>query len=179
MFPATGDPLRICVIGPESTGKSSLAEFLAEQFNTVWVPEFARQYIEQLDRPYEQHDLLEIAHGQVNLEEERLSRASEVLIMDTNLLVLKVWSEHKYGDVHQEIMRLHNSRRYDLYLLTDIDLPWAEDPQREHPHLRTHFMSVYRELIESTGIPFRVVSGIGTERNTAALNAINSFSLRA
>lgn len=171
--------MRICVIGPESTGKSSLAEFLAQQFNTAWVPEFAREYIGNLDRPYAQYDLLEIAHGQVQLEEQRLPGASGMVIMDTNLLVLKVWSEHKYGNVQQEIMRLHNTRRYDLYLLTDIDLPWAEDPQREHPHLRAHFMSVYRELIKSTGVPFRMITGIGPERNTSAINAVNSFSRRA
>lgn len=179
MFPASGDPLRICVIGPESTGKSSLSEFLAGRFNTVWVPEFAREYIGNLQRPYEQSDLLAIARGQVKSEEARIPQASGMVFMDTNLLVLKVWSEHRYACVDEEIMRLHNSRRYDLYLLTDVDLPWSEDPQREHPHLRAHFMAIYRSLIGSTGVPFHIISGSGVERSSSALNAIDSFSKRA
>jgi len=179
MLQSLDDPFRICVIGPESTGKSALSESLARHLNTVWIPEFAREYIGNLNRPYEQHDLLEIARGQVNLEHQLIPGAGETVIMDTNLLVIKVWSEHRYGSVSPEILDLHHSRRYDLYLLTDIDLPWAEDPQREHPHLRQHFMSVYRQLMASTGIPFRIISGTGGQRTQSAIDAITPFIHRA
>lgn len=168
-------PIRICVIGPESTGKSELSAFLAEHYHTTWVPEYAREYIGTLQRPYMQDDLLHIARGQVRLEEERSTDAREVFIMDTNLLVIKVWSEHRYGLVAPEIIRLHRSRRYDLYLLTDIDIPWAADPQREHPHLREHFMAVFRAEVSTSGVPFRIVSGLGEQRNRSAVEAVESF----
>lgn len=168
-------PFRICVIGPESTGKSELSAFLAQHYRTTWVPEYAREYIGALQRPYVQDDLLHIARGQVRLEEERSAGAREVLIMDTNLLVIKVWSEHRFGLVVPEIIRLHRSRRYDLYLLTDIDIPWAADPQREHPHLREHFMSVYHAEVSSSGVPFRIVSGLGEQRNRSAVEAVDPF----
>ena len=179
MIHASDNLFRICVIGPESTGKSVLSESLARHLNTVWVPEYAREYIGSLDRPYHQDDLLQIARGQITLEEEIIPKATGTVIMDTNLLVIQVWSQHRYGSVADEIKRLHDQRRYDHYLLTDIDLPWTEDPQREHPHLREHFRSLYQSLIKSTGVPFSLITGTGEQRTQSAIEAIHSFINRA
>ena len=89
---------KIAVIGPECTGKSDLSQFLAEHFQTAWVPEYARRYLDNLVRPYHQDDLLTISHGQMRLEDEWERDANKILICDTNLYVIKVWSEFKFGN---------------------------------------------------------------------------------
>lgn len=167
--------LRVCIIGPECTGKTTLAASLAERFQTAWVPEYARGYLDKLNRPYQVSDLLKIAHGQIRMEEEWMQNARRLLICDTNLMVIRVWSEHKFGTCDPEIIRLHESRRYDLYLLTDIDVPWEEDPQREHPQLRDHFMGIYSERVRNSGVPFERItgdSGMRLQQATAALAGI-------
>ena len=90
---------KVVVIGPECTGKSELSEFLADHFKTEWVPEYARGYLDNLVRPYQQHDLTTIAHGQLRLEDKSMLHSNEVMICDTNLYVIKVWSEFKYGNL--------------------------------------------------------------------------------
>lgn len=154
-------PHKIVVIGPESTGKSTLSKSLAEYFNCPWVPEYAREYIERLDRPYEYDDLLEIAKGQINEEEEAIVISEDLLICDTDLHVIKVWSKHKFGKVHPWIAQQITERKYDLYLLTDIDIPWQNDPQREHPEpeKRKHFFEIYRNIVIDSGLPFKIISG--------------------
>lgn len=170
--------IRVVVIGPESTGKSTLSEQLAAHFNTIWVPEYARQYIEELSRPYEQHDLLTIAEGQLSLEDERAALADKLLICDTDLHVIKVWSEHKYHGVDPLILAYIASRRYDLYLLTYVDIPWQEDPQREYPdpQMREYFYNVYKDLVLDTGVPVVEIRGSMEERLKTAINAINGLA---
>lgn len=153
---------RIVIIGPESTGKSTLATQLAAHFKTVWVPEYARTYLEEIDRPYNVSDLLEIAKGQISLEDRLANVAkNEMLFCDTDLYVLKVWSESKYGTCHEFILENIAARKYDLYILTDIDMPWADDPLREHPEpeMRQHFFDVYKDIVLNAGVPFVLVSG--------------------
>jgi NadR type nicotinamide-nucleotide adenylyltransferase len=159
-------PHKIVVIGPESTGKSTLSESLAEYYKCPWVTEYAREYIEGLDSPYEYEDLLEIAKGQIIEEEEAIIKAENILICDTDLNVIKVWSEHKFGKVHPWIEKQISKRKYDLYLLTDIDIPWQNDPQREHPEpeQRSHFFEIYRNIVMDSGLPFKVISGSFEER---------------
>jgi nicotinamide riboside kinase len=84
---------KVVIIGPECTGKSVLSQFLAEQFHTDWVPEYAREYLDELERPYEQDDLLHIASGQLKLEDKLSVNAKKLLVCDTNLYVIKVWSD--------------------------------------------------------------------------------------
>lgn len=166
---------KIVVIGPESTGKSTLSKMLAASLQTVWVPEYAREYLEQQDGAYEEADLLEIAKGQLTLEEKLTAKANRFLICDTDLYVLKVWSEHKYGRCHQWIMDQIANRKYDIYLLTDIDFEWQDDPLREHPlpEMRQYFFNVYRDIVENSGVPWAVVSSTPEKRLAAALEAIN------
>jgi NadR type nicotinamide-nucleotide adenylyltransferase len=167
---------RIVVIGPESTGKSTLSEQLAEHYNTLWVPEYARQYIEALSRPYEEQDLLTIAEGQLSLEDERAALANKLLVCDTDLHVIKVWSEHRFRSCDPLILAYIAARKYDLYLLTYIDIPWEEDPQREHPEpqMREYFYNLYRELVINTGVPWVEIRGTQEERLQTAVQAIDS-----
>ena len=127
------DKKKVAIIGPECTGKSELSRYLAEHFETEWVPEYARAYLDKLMHPYTQDDLLKIAHGQLRLEDEYTMDANNFLICDTNLYVIKIWSMFKYGNCQDEILKTIASRKYDLYLLTYVDIPWQEDPLREHP----------------------------------------------
>ena len=149
-----------------------LAEALANHYNTRWVPEYAREYLEHLDRPYEQQDILAIAKGQLKREQEAYTAANSYLFCDTELIVTKIWSEVKYGSCDPWILDHINKNRYDLYLLCDIDLPWMDDPLREHPHLRDHLFHLYHEELRTRGFPFKVISGIGTRRLFHAIQAI-------
>ncbi|MCD4735883.1 MAG: ATP-binding protein, partial [Bacteroidales bacterium] len=93
---------RIAITGPESTGKSRLSAQLAEHFNTVWAPEYAREYLQKIQRPYTQEDLLEIAKGQKRMHEKMMKFARNILFCDTEMLVIKIWSEFKYGNCHPD-----------------------------------------------------------------------------
>ena len=166
---------KIVVTGPESTGKSTLSKALAEQLDTVWVAEYAREYIEKLDRPYQQEDLLKIAKGQVMSEETQLLHArNNLLICDTDLYVIKVWSEHRYNDCHDYILQEIAARKYDHYLLCSIDLPWEYDPQREYPEFaeRKYFFDIYQDIIQQSGVPWTLISGNPEERLYKSIEAI-------
>jgi NadR type nicotinamide-nucleotide adenylyltransferase len=165
---------KVVVIGPESTGKSTLSQALAAHFSAPWVPEYARTYIEKLDGPYDYDDMLVIAKGQLEWEDLHAQKADQLLICDTDLHVIKVWSEHRFGKVHDWISEQIQLRKYDVYLLTDIDIPWQEDPQREHPEpeMRQYFFELYRNLISQTGVPFEIISGTEPERIQKSVKTI-------
>jgi len=171
-------PKKIVIIGPESTGKSTLAKALADHFGEPWVPEYAREYLEKLDRQYEFDDLLAIAKGQVVLEEKLSKDANKFLFCDTDLRVLQVWSESKYNRVHPWILEQIAARKYDFYLLTDIDTPWEYDPQREHPEpeMRQYFFDWYRSLLEANPTPFQIVRGDLQSRLLAAIFYLKQFT---
>src|SRR4029079_1000654 len=148
---------KIVAIGPESTGKSSLCTQLAQHYNTFWCPEYAREYLTVHGMNYTYEDLLRIATGQIELEEKyqslvgisetgvkttddsRLPTAKSsltihpLLFIDTDMYVMKVWCEFVFGNCHQFILDQVAERKYDLYLLCDIDLPWTRDELREYP----------------------------------------------
>jgi NadR type nicotinamide-nucleotide adenylyltransferase len=166
---------KIAITGPESTGKSMLAEQLAEHYHTVWVPEYAREYINKLDRPYNQEDILEIAKGQIRSETSICRQASELLICDTELIVTKIWSEVKYGKCDPWILKRITENHYDLFLLCDIDLPWEDDPQREDPDRREYLFNLYKEELTNRAFPFTVISGFGQERIDNAIRIIDGF----
>lgn len=170
-------PKRILILGPESTGKSTLASDLAVYFDEPWVPEFAREYLEILGRPYGFADLLKIAKGQMALEDEKMGKAQKYLFCDTDLRVIQVWSEHKFGKVHDWVKNELDERVYDLILLTDIDLPWEPDPLREHPdpEMRTYFFKKYQQLAEESGFPFLIVSGNQQKRLNSAIEAVEKL----
>ena len=171
---------KIVVIGPESTGKSTLSAQLATHYQTLWVPEFARDYLTQLNRPYEQEDLLHMAEGQLKTEDAAAAKANELLICDTDLHVIKVWSEAKYGDCDPRILELIASRKYDLYLLTYIDIAWEDDPLREHPkpEEREYFYQIYRDIVMNSGLPWADIRGGYEQRLQTAIEAISFWKIR-
>ena len=163
---------RIAIIGPESTGKSTLAQDLASHFNTTWVPEYSREYLATLDREYNYEDVLNIAQGQLGNENRLALFAENYLFVDTELIINKVWCEHKWHTCHQWILDRLLDHHYDLYLLTYFDIPWVYDPLRENPDIREELFEVYREQLEIYGANYRVVNGLGEERFRNALSAI-------
>ena len=167
---------RVAIIGPESTGKSELSAQLAREFETEWVPEYARFYIDRLSRPYEESDLLEIAKGQLAWEDDKAAYANGLLFCDTNLIVVKVWSDHKYGRTHPWIQEQLETRNYDHYILSAIDLPWRPDPQREHPKMRQHFFDIYKHYLDENMLPYSIATGEEGDRLKSALDGMKNNS---
>lgn len=150
---------RIALIGPESSGKTTLAEKLAQHFNTVWVPEFARTYIASLNRAYTYEDVLHCIASQKAEEQKATLHANNVLFADTELILHKIWLWDVFKkfppQIDEEIVRT----RYDLYLLTKPDLPFVEDPVRENPHRREYFYNLYKNELEKRSFPFVIIEG--------------------
>lgn len=171
------EPKRILILGPESTGKSTLAEDLANHFGEPWVPEFAREYLENLNRDYQLEDLSIIAKGQLAAEESAAKQATSFLFCDTDLRVIHIWSQHRYGKTAPWILEEINQRVYDLILLTNIDLDWEPDPLREHPEpeMRSYFLEKYLQLAKMSGFPYRMISGLRAERLKQSIEVIDKL----
>lgn len=152
-------PKKIAIVGPESTGKSVLSEKLAKHYQTEWVQEYAREYLEGLGRPYMREDLAEIAKGQLAAEDALIGKANRLLVCDTNLVVIKIWSDVKYGECDQWIVDEMESRHYDLHLLMNIDLPWEYDPLREHPETRDFLFEKYEAELKRLASPYAIIGG--------------------
>ncbi len=166
---------KVAVIGPECTGKSDLSQFLATHFNTAWVPEYARGYIDNLRHPYQQHDLLTIAHGQLRIEDEFARDANKVLICDTNLYVIKIWSQFKFGNVYPEILA-GNSQPSLRPLPADVcRYTVGGRPQREHPGKREELYQLYRSEMLNQSIPFVEIRGEREQRRQTAVGAIEKL----
>ena len=170
-------PRKIVIIGPESTGKSTLCSALAEWTREPWVPEFARGFLEGLDRPYKEPDLLDIAIGQLESEDRLYSTAQDILLCDTDLHVLKTWSHERYGRCHRLILEAVATRNYDAYLLTYPDLPWTADPQREHPDPadRLRLWRHYHDAVQATGLPWIDIRGQHEIRLQHAMSFIGTL----
>lgn len=167
---------RIAITGPESTGKSMLAEQLAAYYNTAWVAEYAREYLGNIGRNYVEEDILVIAKGQLNSEEAKLKSAVNYLFCDTDMLVTKIWSDVKYGRCNPWINETMDVHRYDLHLLCDIDLPWQYDPLREHPDQRQYLFDLYYNELKNRNYPFEVIRGTGKDRMANAIQIIDKFA---
>ena len=168
---------RIALIGPESSGKSTLCKLLAKHFKTQWVPEYAREYIEKLNRPYNSDDILLIAKEQMKIEDKMLLKANKFLFADTELIVAKVWCEDVFGFYPDWMEEKIEERKYNLYLLTKPDLPWENDPVRENPNRRDYFFDLYLNEIRKRKFNYEIISGTGDQRFLNAVNAIEKFNL--
>ena len=168
---------KILILGPESTGKSTLAKDLASHFEEPWVPEYSREYLENLTRDYDFKDLSTMATGQLEAEEKAAKLAREYLFVDTDLRVIHIWSAHRFGKTDSWILEEIETHVYDLILLTDIDLDWEPDPLREHPEpeMRLYFFKKYLELAKSSGFPFEIISGSREERLDKAVSKVLSI----
>jgi NadR type nicotinamide-nucleotide adenylyltransferase len=167
---------RIAVVGPESTGKSVLAEKLAAHYGSPWVSEYARTYIEQLSRPYNFDDICEIAHKQIEQEIAfEGNNPAPFVFFDTDLIITKVWFAYCYQQVPSFVEDRLLTGFYDIYLLCEPDLPWEPDPVREHGHDREYFFDWYKKEIEKLEKPYIHINGIGEDRIRQAINKIDNF----
>ena len=171
--------IKIAIVGPESTGKSTMSAFLAEHYNTVWVPEYAREYCEKLTEPPTWQDEINMFYGQLALEQEYLPKANKILICDTTFITVKIWSDEMFGRSPQEVLDELPKHPYDLYLLLNIDLPWEDDPLRDFPHMREHFMEVWHKELQSLNVNYVTISGVGQDRYESAVKAIDEFLMKS
>lgn len=170
--------VKIVLFGPESTGKTTLSEMLARHYNTVWVPEFARDYLQNKwnneRKTCEHKDLIPIAIGQMNLENNLAKKADRVLICDTDLLETKVYSENYYGGfVDPKLDHAALQNHYDLYLLTYIDTPWEADDLRDRPEQRQEMFDAFENALIEGKRPFITLKGDVINRLNKAINAID------
>jgi NadR type nicotinamide-nucleotide adenylyltransferase len=173
------DIIKIAIVGPESTGKSTMSQYLADHYNTIWVPEYARGYCEKLTEPPTWQDEINMFYGQLALEAELLHNANNLLICDTTFITVKIWSDEIFGKSPQEVVDELPKHPYDLYLLLSIDLPWQDDPLRDFPHKREHFMNVWHKELQALNARYVLISGTGKERYASAVEAIGTFLLEA
>lgn len=192
---------KIVIIGPESTGKSTLCKQLAAHYKTLWCPEFAREYLLKHGMNYTFDDLLTIAKGQLALENEyveevrktesqkdrkivsdrsshsQLTTNQSLLFIDTDMYVMKVWCEFVFENCHRFILDQIIERKYDLYLLCNIDLPWIKDELREYPDLesRQRLYSIYKDIMVNQSVPWVDINGDYDERLAKAITCIDSL----
>jgi NadR type nicotinamide-nucleotide adenylyltransferase len=171
----TNQTIKIAVVGPESTGKSTMSAYLANHYQTVWVPEYARGYCEKLTQPPTWQDEINMFHGQIVLEAELLPKANKILICDTTFITVKIWSDQIFGSSPQEVLDELPKHPYDLYLLLNIDLPWQDDPLRDFPHMREHFMAVWHKELDAINANYVLISGAGPERYDRAVTVVDAF----
>jgi NadR type nicotinamide-nucleotide adenylyltransferase len=166
---------KIAIVGPESTGKSTMSQQLAKFYKVPWVPEYARYYCAALTTDCTLQDEINMFHGQLALEEAVLATAqTDFIICDTTFVTVKIWSDEMLGETPQIVLDALKNKPYDFYLLLDIDLPWQDDPLRDFPHKRQHFMQIWHQELKSLNANYQVISGIET-RLQNAITAINKF----
>ena len=168
---------KVAITGPESTGKSTLAERLAKHFNVAYIPEYSRTYLENFEGKYTENDVVEIAKAQHNLIIEEEKKNPDILIADTEIIVCKIWIEYVFKHPNEMTEDLLRRQNFDLYLLCDIDLPWVYDPLRENPNIeeRKELFEIYKNTLIKMNVPFGVVRGSDEERVNNALEIINQY----
>lgn len=184
---------KIVVVGPESTGKSTLCEKLAAHYNTIWVKEYAREYLLQHGTDYTFDNLLDVAKGQLALEEKGIEELEHKLaaegahspttihhsplFIDTDQYVMKTWCEFVFGQCHNWILNQIVERKYDLYFLGNIDAPWVKDELREYPDLKTRerLYHHYKDLLVNQDVPWVDVCGTYEERLQKAISAVDKL----
>ena len=172
--------VKVVVFGPESTGKTTLSEQLARHYNTVWVPEYAREYLQNKwndeRKTCEPKDLLPIAEGQMRLENELTKKATDILICDTDLLETKVYSEAYYlGYCDPVLEKYALLNQYDLYLLTYIDVPWVGDDLRDKPNERESMFRHFKKALEVNNRKFVTLKGDKNTRLSTAVQHIDKL----
>jgi nicotinamide riboside kinase len=139
------------------------------------VPEYSREYLQDFNGLYSEADILNIAKGQLMLEEEKLKKTGRLLFSDTELLVCKIWSEEKFGRCDPWILHQLDQQNYKLYMLCKPDLPWKPDPLRESPRDRDRLFGLYLHELTVRKLPFFIVSGQGSKRIKTAIQAIDDL----
>lgn len=166
---------KIAITGPESSGKTTLAEDLANHFASPWVPEYAREYLTKKNGLYTQSDLLNILEGQLDHENKSAKDHPELLFCDTDPLVIWVWSKVRFLSVDNAIEKALKFQHYDLHLLVYPDIEWEEDPLRVNRNDRMDLFTIYLEQLKLHNKTFAVIKGDQKERNRSAIKAIQSL----
>ena len=173
--------IKIALFGPESTGKTTLAKQLAEYYQTDWVPEFARDYLQEKWNKQQAicdvNDMLPIAYGQTHLENKKMATANQYLFCDTNLMVTKVFSEVYYNYCEPALDEAAREHEYDLFFLTDIDVPWEKDDLRDKPEGRETVFSVFKQSLIDNNKPFITLSGDASLRLKKAISIIDDLTV--
>jgi len=167
---------RIVLIGPESTGKTELASMLAKEFNTIYIPEYAREYIEHLNRKYTYNDVEYIAKKQIEFENEYQYKANKMLFYDTFLIITKIWFQLVYNKVPDWIEGKIKESKIDLFLLCNTDLPWVEDSVRENGgEKREQLFDIYKRELEYYNFDYKIITGVEDKRNLNALRIVKDY----
>lgn len=172
--------LRVVLYGPESTGKTTLAKALSNYYDTTWVEEFARPYLqEKWDKEKAVctlEDLPIIAKGQLAAENTAMEQEKQLIICDTNILVTKVWSEtHFEGYCAPELNAILEQTHYDLYLLTATDVPWEKDDLRDRPNNREEMFAYFKAQLNEFDFPYLILTGDPQQRLSKAVHAIDEL----
>ncbi len=170
---------RVVVTGSECTGKTTLAGDLARQFGTVWVAEYAREYLDRkvatTGLPLDESDVEPIARGQIAAEDRGAALAKDLLVLDTDLVSTTVYARHYYGACPAWIEQAARDRRVDLYLLCDIDVPWVADSVRDRPHHREPIHALFVEALEALGARYVTIRGPWPDRLATAATAVSAL----
>ena len=169
----------ICLTGPESTGKTTLASLLAERLGAQLVTEVAREYLNTRKSSdsqivYDRKDLLEIARQQMALEAAARERGG-LVVCDTDVLVIQIWWQEKFGPLPAFLQQAMNERSPRGYLLLSPDLPWKADPQRENPADRARLFELYQAELAGSEFPYEVIRGAGDARLQEAQLAVKKM----
>jgi HTH-type transcriptional repressor of NAD biosynthesis genes len=183
-----GHPVKKVVLyGPESTGKTVLAQALAKHFDTLWAPEYARHYLDIKVEVYDPfgrksseicqpHDIPPIVIGQIAFEDVFAAQANRLLLCDTNPLTTYVYNQYYFGREDEWIAKAAVNRNYDLYLLTNIDVPWVPDPpHRDRPDSRGELYTLFKKALVERQLPYQDISGDYDARFQKAIAAIEAL----
>lgn len=174
--------IKVAIVGPESTGKTTLAKALAAHYETVYVAEYMRHYYEQVvvRDPFRSDlsDIMPIAQGQIRAENEALAVANSLLFCDTNLLEIACYSDYYFGEIPAELEQGLTQMQYDLYLLTYIDVPWENDPLRDRPFDRQKLFSIFEERLKQQDAPHLLLKGDEQTRLETAILEIDKYRER-
>lgn len=164
---------RIVITGAESTGKTTLASQLAAYYNTVYIPEYAREYVENLKRPYNYEDIEKIAFRQIQQEEDFIKKANNYLFYDTYLIITKVWFQVVYNNCPDWLLKTIVKSKINLFLICDTDIPWEPDPVRENGgKSRNILYQQYIRELEEYHFNYKIVNGLGKDRLLHAIHFI-------
>ncbi len=168
-------PNVIAITGPESSGKTQLAKQLAAHYDTIWIPEYARNYLSDLARPYTLNDVEWIAARQESLVKAAAKKTNKPIFVDTETLMCYIWADYVFGEVPPSIMQRLQNQDFPLYLLSYPDLPWEPDPLREHPNERMELYALYEQMMQQMSWNFYTIKGLGDNRFQSALKVVDAY----
>ncbi|MGY6562559.1 MAG: AAA family ATPase [Luteibaculaceae bacterium] len=167
--------IKLVVTGPESSGKTSLAKFLAQELQAHYIPEYAREHLKEKKLNYDIEDVITIAIKQIELEEKALTEGSTVLVCDTDVTVIKIWTQVKFGFSPTVVQSNLSFNPNAFYLLCKPNIPWENDELRENPNDRDELFILYKDLLDGLSFNYEIVDSLGEERFNTALNYCKQF----